>query len=152
MGTVGALLKGTQPAVVGAQRVVARSREHRAGRPRTRDGRDGLEPLVRSLSATGADHAAFAVQQTFQLADELILNSGGSPRRMSLSLLRNLFSAGANISIDADGVISSAGAGGAGSAGTAGANGASVWSGAGMPALSFGAKGDSYVDAANGDV
>ena len=71
---------------------------------------------------------------------------------MSLSLLRKLFSAGANISIDADGVISSAGAGGAGSAGPAGANGANVWSGVGAPSLSLGATGDSYVNVGNGDV
>ncbi len=150
--TVGALLSGTQPALIAPGGSLLGRVSIGPGGPEPVTVGTGLNLSFGTLAATGADHAAFAVQQSLQTTDEAILDSGGNPRRMPLSLLRNLFSAGANISIDADGVISSAGSGGAGSAGPAGANGANVWSGAGAPSIALGSQGDSYVNAANGDV
>ncbi len=151
--TVGALLNGMQPAVIVAAGSLLGRVSIGPGGPETVSVGVGLDLSAGTLAANGADHAAFTVQQSLELTDEAILNSGGAPRRIPLSLLRNLFSAGANVSIDANGVISSAGAGGGtASAGPAGANGASVWSGRGAPPLSLGASGDGYVDAATGDV
>ena len=151
--TVGALLNGMQPAVIAPTGSLLGRVSSGPGGPEPVAVGVGLDLSSGTLAANGGDHAAFAAQQSLLLTDEAILNSGGGPRRMPLSLLRNLFSAGANISIDADGVISSPGSGGGtGSAGPAGANGASVWSGGGAPPLSLGASGDSYMDATTGDV
>jgi hypothetical protein len=80
-------------------------------------GPGGPEPIVAgiglvlqgsSLDATGGDHASFPIESTLQPTDQAVLSSGGSPRLLELSLLRGLFSAGANIQIDPLGTISAA--------------------------------------------
>jgi hypothetical protein len=59
-----------------------------------------------SLVATGTDHATFLAQNTLTLSDEAVLNSEGTPKLLQLSLLRGLFCAGSNVSIDQNGTIS----------------------------------------------
>lgn len=147
--TVGALLEGTQPAIIGPSGSLFGRVSLGPGAPEPVTLGAGLDLTSGTLAADGADHAAFSVQGTLQLSDEVVLNSGGTPRRMQVALLRQLFSGGNNVAIDANGVIS---ANGTGQGGSAGANGASVLSGAGAPPLTVGNPGDSYVNAANGDV
>jgi hypothetical protein len=46
------------------------------------------------------------LQTALQPSDQVVLNSAGTPKLLTLSLLRELFSAGANISISSSGTIS----------------------------------------------
>lgn len=66
----------------------------------------GLSLNAATLVATGADHATFAVEGSITLTDQAVVNSTGSPKLLPLPLLRGLFSAGANITIDQNGTIS----------------------------------------------
>ncbi|MDR3532808.1 MAG: fibronectin type III domain-containing protein [Rhodopila sp.] len=57
--------------------------------------------------ADGLDHAAFPAVSSLSVESDLVISSQGSPRLMPASLLRGLFSAGPNVTIDSSGVISS---------------------------------------------
>ena len=149
--TVGAILEGMQPAIIGPSGSLFGRSSVGSGGPEPIGLGQGLSMFSGVLGADGEDHASFAPQTALSPSDEIILNSKGVPMRMPLVLLRNLFSAGANITINADGVIAGSASGASGT-GPAGANGASVWSGSGAPAAKLGAKGDGYVNALNGDV
>lgn len=104
--SVGTLLGGTQPAILA---------ETGSLLGRTSIGRGGPEPVsvgvgltVNSgtLAASGADHATFPQQTSLIATDQAVLSSAGQPMLLPLSLLRNLFTAGANIEIDTSGTIS----------------------------------------------
>jgi hypothetical protein len=56
----------------------------------------------------GADHAHFAADNALTPTDQLVINNAGTPKLLQIDLLRGLFVAGANISIDASGTISAA--------------------------------------------
>src|SRR3954447_25423095 len=70
-----------------------------------------------AIIATGADHAAFSGSSTLIASADLVVSDQGMPRLMPTASLRNLFSAGANVSIDASGVISASGSGRGGEGG-----------------------------------
>ena len=102
---VGTLLASTQPAILSPTGTLL---------GRTSMGPGGPEPVAIGagltlgnigLSANGTDHAAFAQQNTLLPTDEVVLNSAGTPKRMVVSMLRGLFSAGSNITIDPVGTI-----------------------------------------------
>ncbi|MBV9654442.1 MAG: collagen-like protein [Acetobacteraceae bacterium] len=150
--SVGMLLSGTQPVVTVPSGSLLGRVSIGPGGPEPVIVGPGLNVSAGTLAATGTDHIGFPIRSTFSNSDEAILNSAGSPARLPLSALRALFSAGTNISIDANGVIASAGGSSIGPAGPAGANGANVWSGAGGPPASLGSQGDGFVNAATGDV
>ena len=79
------------------------------------------------LEATGADHAGFPVQAALELSEDVVINTATGPGLLPVTALRGLFSGGAGISIDANGVIGvtvSAIAGPAGPAGPPGPQGA----------------------------
>ena len=103
--TVGTLLASTQPAIVSPTGTLL---------GRTSMGPGGPEPITIGvgltlgnvgLAANGTDHAVFAQQNALQPTDEVVLNSAGTPKRMVVSMLRGLFSAGSNITIDPAGTI-----------------------------------------------
>jgi hypothetical protein len=97
-----------------------------AGGPETIGLGNGLSLVTGSLTATGGDHAAFPVQATMSLTDQVVLNANGKPSLLALSALRGLFNAGAGITIDSGGAISatvSSIAGPAGIQGPAGSQG-----------------------------
>jgi hypothetical protein len=59
-----------------------------------------------TLVADGLDHAGFAAMSSLSSGTDLVISNQGTPMLMQASLLRGLFSAGQNIGIDANGVIS----------------------------------------------
>src|SRR5262249_62219631 len=63
-----------------------------------------------TLAASGSDHASYPLETALQPTDQVVLNSAGTPKLLTLSLLRELFSAGANITISPSGTISADGA------------------------------------------
>ena len=109
--TVSALLAGLQPAIITEAGTLLGRNSIGPGGPEPMTIGDGLALTDAQLAATGTDHASFPVRQVLEATDEVIINSAGAPRRMPLTLLRGLFSAGSNVSIDPNGVISAASGG-----------------------------------------
>ena len=103
--TVGTLLASTQPAILAPTGTLLGRVSLGAGGPEAVTIGSGLALANSSLAADGFDHAGFATQSALSPTDEVVLNSGGTPKRMVLGLLRGLFSAGANITIDPSGTI-----------------------------------------------
>ena len=106
--SVGDLLASTQPAITVASNALLGRVSLGPGGPEPVALGLGLGLASGSLSATGGDHASFAVQSALTLTDQVVLNSSGVPARMSLPLLRGLFAAGHNVAIDANGTLSAA--------------------------------------------
>ncbi len=104
--SVGTLLASTQPAILAPTGTLLGRASLGPGGPEPLTLGAGLGLTNASLAANGTDHAGFAQEITLQPADEVVLNSSGTPKRMVLGLLRGLFSAGANIAIDPSGSIS----------------------------------------------
>ncbi len=101
----------------------------------------GLALGAGALAATGADHAGFPVQGSMGLSDDVVVSVNGVPGLLPVLALRDLFSGGAGVAIDNNGVISVtvssiAGPGGpqgpAGAAGSVGPAGATGPAGAGL--------------------
>jgi hypothetical protein len=105
--SVGTLLADTQPAILAATGTLLGRTSLGPGGPEPVDVGIGLFLNTNTLVATGADHAYFSVQGTLTISDQAVLSSQGNPMLLQLSLLRGLFSAGSNISIDQNGTISS---------------------------------------------
>ena len=105
--SVAELLSGTQQAIeVPSPSVLGRASL----------GPGGPEPLTvglgltvgnASIQANGADHAGFPQEIAYSAADEVIINSSGTPKRLPLPGLRALFTGGSNVSIDVNGVVAS---------------------------------------------
>ncbi len=109
--SVGTLLAGTQPAIMAATGNLLGRTSLGPGGPESIEVGIGLLLSSETLLATGADHASFPVQGTLTVTDDAVLNSSGNPKRLQLSALRGLFSAGSNVSIDQYGTISASLAG-----------------------------------------
>ena len=104
--SVADLLASTQPAITVSTNALLGRVSLGPGGPEPVAVGLGLGLGNGSLSATGADHANFAIQGTLTLTDQVILNSSGIPTRMGLPLLRSLFTAGSNVAIDSNGTLS----------------------------------------------
>ena len=104
--SVGTLLSGTQPAIVTVQHRLLGRVSRGAGGPEPVAVGAGVSMADGVLCATAEDHASLPVQNALNPADEAVVNSAGRPRRLALSLLRGLFSAGENVQISGTGVIS----------------------------------------------
>jgi len=141
--SVGSLLAGTQPAIITDQGTLLGRTSLGPGGPEPVTVGTGLVINATTLSATGADHATFAPQPTLEPTDQVVLNSAGVPKLLNLGLLRGLFSAGQNITIDPTGIIAASGNG-------AGEPGFLV--GTAAPAAGVGNTGDSYLNASTGEV
>jgi hypothetical protein len=113
--TVGTLLASTQPAVISGSGTLLGRVSIGPGGPESIAVGMGLLLNDASLAASGADHATYPLQTELLPADQAVLNSAGDPKLLPLSLLRGLFSAGANITISSSGTISANAAGGAAS-------------------------------------
>ena len=111
--SVGALLAGTQPAVISASGKLFGRTSLGPGGPEPITVGPGLMLNDGTLFASSADLTNLPQQATMIPTDQVVLNSDGNPRLLPLSLLRGLFSAGANIGINPAGTISSSGAQGA---------------------------------------
>jgi hypothetical protein len=103
--TIGELLSGTQPVIELPTGTVLGRASLGPGGPEALTLGPGVVIESPNLQANGGDHKYFAEQPTLTLTDQAILNSGGTPMRMSLPLLRGLFSAGSNIGISLAGTV-----------------------------------------------
>jgi hypothetical protein len=104
--SVGALLASTQPAIiVGSPSLLGRTSVG-AGGPEQVDVGLGMNITSGTLVANGLDHAAFPTVSGLSVGSDLVISNQGSPMLMQASLLRGLFSAGSNVAIDPNGVIS----------------------------------------------
>ena len=106
--SVGTLLSGTQPAILAPTGTLLGRVSLGSGGPEPISVGVGLGLEASDLTATGADHAGFPTQTLLEPSNQAVLNSGGSPMLLELSLLRGLFVAGSNIAIDSAGTISAA--------------------------------------------
>jgi hypothetical protein len=104
--SVGTLLSGVQPAVLAPTGALLGRVSLGSGGPEPIDVGLGLGLEASVLVANGADHGEFPSQALLEPSDQAVLNSGGSPKLLELSLLRGLFFAGSNIAIDSAGTIS----------------------------------------------
>ena len=146
--TVRQLLASTQPAITLPDVGLLGQPNPGPGAPVPVGVGQGVTIANGSLSANGLDHLGFAVQPALSLDDEVIVNASGTPSRLPITQLFSLYSAGENTTIDPNGTISAQG----GPAGPAGPVGASLQVGDGAPARTLGAAGDSYIDAAAGEL
>ncbi|MBV8398268.1 MAG: hypothetical protein JOZ17_05970, partial [Acetobacteraceae bacterium] len=121
--TVGELLADTQPAIIAPTGTLLGRNSLGPGGPEPVSVGTGLALSDGAIGATGEDHTGFPVQPVLTPTDEVVLNSGGEPRRMQVGLLRGLFSPGANVSIDASGTISAIAGSGSGIPGPQGPQG-----------------------------
>lgn len=113
--SVGTLLASMQPAVISESGMLLGRVSLGPGGPESIAVGIGLLLNDGTLAASGLDHATYPLQTDLLPADQVVLNSAGDPKLLSLSLLRGLFSAGANIAISSSGTISANVAGGASS-------------------------------------
>jgi Fibronectin type III domain len=110
--TVGTLLAGVQPAIISATGNLLGRISVGPGGPEPIAVGTGLTLNGGTIAASGADHAAFVQETSLVATDQVVLNSAGSPKLLLLSLLRGLFAAGNNVTIDAAGTISATGGSG----------------------------------------
>src|SRR5690348_10668845 len=116
--TVGTLLAGVQPAIISATGSLLGRISVGPGGPESIAVGSGLTLNGGTISASGSDYATFAQQTSLVTTDQVVLNSSGNPRLLSLSLLRGLFAAGSNVTIDSTGTISATSSGGGSSSST----------------------------------
>ena len=114
--TVGSLLAGVQPAIITPTGNLIGRISLGPGGPEPVAVGVGLALNRGTVAASGADHATFAQQSSLVATDQLVLNSAGSPKLLSISLLRGLFQAGSNVTIDGNGTICATGGNGGGGA------------------------------------
>jgi len=106
--SVGTLLASTQPAImVDSPSLIGRT-SIGSGGPEQVDVGLGMRLSGGTLVADGLDHAAFPLTSSLSVEADLVIANQGSPMLMQAALLRGLFSAGENIAIDSNGVISTA--------------------------------------------
>jgi hypothetical protein len=110
--SVGNLLASTQPAIMAPTGCLLGRISLGAGGPEPIAIGTGLALAGSMVQANGTDHASFPLQSELQVTDQTVLNSNGIPMLMELSVLRGLFSAGTNVTIDGSGVISATGGNG----------------------------------------
>ncbi len=106
--SVGDLLAATQAAITTASNTLLGRVSLGPGGPEPVPMGPGVAISSGALSANGGDHAGFVQRAALTLSDEVVLNSSGTPSRMALPMLRGLFAAGTNVSIDGSGTISAA--------------------------------------------
>ncbi len=103
--SVGALLASAQPAIIISSPSLVGRISLGSGGPEQVDVGPGISFSGGTLVADGLDHAAFPVISNLPITSDIVLSNQGSPMLMQASLLRGLFSAGQNVSIDPNGVI-----------------------------------------------
>ena len=153
---VGTLLSSTQPVIVNPTNSLLGRTSLGAGGPEPIAVGSGLAVTGGTLAATGADHASFPVAAALSGKDEVVVNGPNGPQRLPIEMMRGLFTAGDNVSIDAAGRISAAASAAAisakGDLGPAGPKGDVGPAGAKGEPGAAGAKGDPGPAGAKGDV
>ena len=110
--SVGALLAGTQPAIVSDSGKLLGRTSLGPGGPEPISIGSGLLLENGTLAASPFDLANLPQQMTLSPTDHAMLNSNGTLTLLPVTSLRTLFSAGTNIAIDASGTISASEIGG----------------------------------------
>ncbi|MEA2726932.1 MAG: hypothetical protein QOF70_1407 [Acetobacteraceae bacterium] len=110
--SVGVLLASTQPAIIVDSLSLLGRTSVGSGSPEQVDVGLGISLSGGTLIADGLDHAVFPVVSGLAIGSDLVISDHGSPMLMQTSLLRGLFSAGLNVAIDPNGVISTTTVGG----------------------------------------
>ena len=105
--SVGTLLASTQPAIISGPGTLLGRISLGTGGPETIIVGTGLLLNGGTLAASAFNPSGLPQRTTLSLADNAVLNSNGTLAQLPVPSLRGLFSAGANISIDATGTISS---------------------------------------------
>ena len=105
--TVGALLATAQPVITLPSTTLLGRNSLGPGGPEIVAPGTGLQLANGSLSADGADHADFPLGTQLNVTDNVILDSDGTPSRLPINALRDLFTAGSNVIIQG-GTISAA--------------------------------------------
>ena len=113
--SIGLILASTQPAIaIGSPSLLGRT-SLGPGIPEQVDVGLGLELGAGTLAANGLDHASFPLLAQVSPQTDVVVSNQGNPMLMQAAVLRGLFSAGQNVAIDPNGVISSSAGGGVGS-------------------------------------
>jgi Fibronectin type III domain len=110
--SIGALLATTQPSIIIPQTSLLGRTSVGSGSPEGIEVGLGIELSIGTIVANGADHAGFPFASGLLAGAGLVVSDQGSQMLMPVASLRGLFTAGQNISIDANGVISSSAPGG----------------------------------------
>jgi hypothetical protein len=92
--SVGTLLAGVQPSIMAPTGTLLGRNSIGPGGPETVSVGLGLELTGSVLSANGADHSSFPIETTLVASDQLVVNSGGSPKLLPVSLLQGLTGTG----------------------------------------------------------
>ncbi|HME19865.1 MAG TPA: fibronectin type III domain-containing protein [Acetobacteraceae bacterium] len=107
--SVGSLLASMQPAIISDSGTLLGRSSLGSGGPESVTVGSGLLLNAGTLTASPFDLAEVPQQSTLTATDHALLDSNGVLALLPVSSLRGLFSAGTNISIDANGTISAAG-------------------------------------------
>jgi hypothetical protein len=107
--SVGALLASMQPAIIVDSPSLIGRTSLGSGGPEQIDVGSGITISDGTLVANGLDHAIYPSTTTLVAESDLVISNHGSPMLMQASLLRGLFSAGSNVAIDPNGLISATG-------------------------------------------
>ena len=105
--SIGMLLASTQPAITLDSPALLGRVSIGSGGPEQVDIGIGIGLSGTTLIADGLDHSGFPAVSSLPVESDLVISNQGSPMLMQASLLRGLFSAGPNVAIDSNGVISS---------------------------------------------
>ena len=105
--SVGALLAQTQPAIMVAPPSILGRFSLGIGGPDTIAVGAGLTLNNGTLSSSSFDLTSLPLQTCLDPDDQIIVTNAGASQLLELTQIRELFTAGPNITIDANGVISS---------------------------------------------
>lgn len=104
--TVGTLLASMQPAIQLPSGSLLGRVSAGEGTPETVEIGTGLTLVTGTVAANGLDHGSFPLVASLSTGADLVISNQGTPMLMQTSLLRELFSAGTNVTIDLNGTIS----------------------------------------------
>lgn len=105
--SVGTLLAQTQPAIMVAPPSLLGRFSLGTGGPDTIAVGVGLTLNDGTLSSSSFDLTSLPLQTSLDPDDQIIVTNAGTPQLLELTQIRELFTPGSNITIDANGVISS---------------------------------------------
>lgn len=107
--SLGTLLLSAQPVItVQSPSLIGRT-SLGSGGPEQIDVGIGMSLSGGTVAANGADHATYPSTSSLSLEADLVVSNQGSPMLMPTELLRGLFTAGSNVTIDGNGIISATG-------------------------------------------
>jgi len=104
--SVGTLLAPVQPAIILSSPALLGRNSIGSGGPEQVQVGVGVNLSGGTLVADGLDHSGFPSVSALSVDAELVISNQGSPMLMPASFLRGLFSAGENVAIDPNGVVS----------------------------------------------